>query len=210
MIGDKDGNLDELKSAREIFKSYPLFYGDTFDGGHSETPANLMLKSFDFMLDNTYFSAAKGSIPKPVLLDAIKNKAATAADSSATVLSKFDALNWINAIITREALAADADFKEIAESTKKQIEELKKDPTYKTESAAKDSYVKTQTIEKAARDKMQKSRPTGNALKATLSQIAAAYDAIAKKNPDTEYGKLAAARVDAINKEKEEADKSKK
>jgi hypothetical protein len=87
----------------------------------------------------------------------------------------------IDAVDKLEWLLREADGMDLA-AVKKRLDEVKRDPSLKVELAARDAYLKCDTLSCSDKTIDQKNAMTG-------------FAQIAKKHPDTVYGKKAATRL---------------
>lgn len=200
--GKNDPNIGEIAGTMAVLGgNYPNFYADTFDGKHEPSPKDLMEKGYNWLVGQICSTAEPGKVPKPFLLDFVKNKNDEAGQLS-SIIDKMATLTDIVTLVTKQNLDKDADFKEIAEGAKSKIAEIKKDPSFRKESAAKDAYVKAVAYENDIRKKIADNKVTGNDLKNGLTLIINSYKTVARIHKDTAYGQKAADKAAEIEKER--------
>ncbi|MBI5725928.1 MAG: hypothetical protein HZA50_18355 [Planctomycetes bacterium] len=202
IVGKQDSNFSEIADMQKQYGgNYPYFYIQTFEGGHEGAPKDLMDNAYKWLVEQTCMNSEPGKIPKSFFLDYVKNKNDQAGQMT-SMMDKLDSLISISTLVTKQKLDKDADFKDIFDGAATKIAEIRKDPAFKKESAAKDAYVKAEAYEKDIRKKVAEVKATGNDLKNALNLIINSYKTVARIHKDTAYGQKAADKAAEIEKER--------
>ena len=98
----------------------------------------------------------------------------------------------LKGVAYRQRLGSDPDGKELAKRIADELKTLSSDPAFRKELAARDAYGRIA----AGEEQLLRGGPLNPQV---AKQLAVHYQKVAKRYADTEYGKRAAERADALN-----------
>ena len=196
IIGKKDDNYYELAQMEKGLPEYTIHKMVENETGHQWADEEEMTKGLNWTINLAFKKTRMSDDNKPFIMS-YREKQWKDANQLPTGLEKVSQLEELSEFIKASHITSLAGEEEIGKKVSSLIIDLKKDPVVVKEIGAENSFRSTQAAEKNLRVRLTDKKQ----LAGQINPIYQQYASIAKKYPDTEYGKKAQSSADALKAE---------
>jgi|GEM_PF-1882131 len=198
-MGSADSNMKEIPAFHKMVSPKTGFYPVHHEGGHGNAPEEVVEQGWDWLEWWAYYGSPAYAPAKPMYVQQF-GKLVEQADAATDDFAKYELLDKADQLANKRSLSSDKTVSAKLTSLKKSMTDLAKSDAVKKELPARTAYRKVYDLEALARRRAMGEFGVHTRMMADASKE---YAEVAKKYPDTVYGKLAddaAKRTEAESK----------